>query len=108
MNKDQHSKMTFTEKVNIQNIRATRNLTYADAVKVFDLKDEISQDGNKYTSKTYYNNIIKYCKSILSIADKKDIKDFMDIEIDYKYATGQVNGRTYTNKISIQSLSCNI
>lgn len=106
--KNQPSKMTFTEKVNIQNVKAVRNLTYADAIKVFDLKDEISQDGNKYTSKTYYNNIIKYCKTILSIADKKDIKDFMDIEVDYKYAKGQVNGRTYTNKFSIQSLSCNI
>ena len=89
--------MNFTEYINLSNAKKVMSLSYEDFVLKFSCKEWEDEDGSKkYSSKTYYNQIIKWLKKLVKI-NKSSYKQ------RYKYSRNQTNGRIYVKGMGIQS-----
>lgn len=97
--KTQSYKMKFTESINLQNAKKASLLDYDDYVLKFKAKEWMDQNGNGYSSKTYFNTLKKWLKRIVKRGNGT-------YKTKYKFAQNQQNGRMYVRGFGIQSVPC--
>ena len=90
--------MKFTEHINLNQAKDIVSLNYDDFVLKFKCKEWEDHDGsNKYSSKTYFNQCIRWLKKVIKL-NKSSYHQ------KYKYSKNQTNGRIYVRGFGIQSV----
>ena len=95
--------MEFTETINLENCKQYINISYEQYIDVFNVKEQSQDmgDKNKYTTKMYFNYIIKNIRNVVKKNKKVNKRK-------YKYAKNQKNGRLYVKGFGVQSLPSNV